>query len=294
MNSYYREGIRYANSEAFAVHIGNPKNVTLYPISHKDAYLHLDIFLKERFAKFGKYQDAIMQSENIMYHSNISAPLNIGLLDPLKVVEKTRAMKVPLESYEGFIRQLIGWREYMHYLYVFHQKDLVSANLPENDRVFRDKTWYNGTTGHTLIDNEIKKAIETGYAHHIVRLMIFMNFFILCGLKPQGIYKWFMEVVSIDAYDWVMTPNIYAMGYFSPMAMSRPYLSTSSYIAKMSNYSKDGKWDVLWDSLFYLFISSKPKRYVGAYARNLGYLKRNPGIVDMGKLYIKQNFIIKH
>ena len=293
MTKYYKEGIEYANSSLFKDHVGNPENVTLYPITHKDAYSHLHRFLKERLNMFGKYQDAILQDEVYMYHSAISPALNIGILDPMKVVSETMKYngKVPIESLEGFIRQVIGWREFMRYLYIFHYEDLISSNIADNNKTFKDTNgWYKGETGILPIDKEIKKALETGYSHHIIRLMVFMNFFILCNVAPQVIQRWFMEVVSIDAYDWVMVSNIYAMGYFTKKAMSKPYISTSSYIIKMSDYKKDGHWDVLWDSLFYKFISSKPTEYVGAYARNLGYWKRNKGIEKTGEDYIRKNF----
>lgn len=293
MNKYYREGIEYSESAMFKSHVGNAANVTLYPITHVDAYIHLGEFLKERLANFGKYQDAILQDEVTMFHSVISPAFNIGLLDPRKVVEISRGYMdvVPMEAFEGFIRQVIGWREYMRYLYVYHYRDLIASNIPDNNMTFQSAGgWYKGETGLVPLDREIKKVLETGYAHHIVRLMVFMNFFILCNLHPRVIYKWFMEVVSIDAYDWVMVSNIYAMGYFTSKAMSRPYISTSSYITKMSDYKKDGVWDVLWDSLFYNFISGKPKKYVGAYSRNLGYYNKNKGISNVGAEYIKKNF----
>jgi deoxyribodipyrimidine photolyase-related protein len=293
MNKYYKEGIEYAESAMFRGHVGNAANVTLYPITHRDAYTHLVVFLKERLGNFGKYQDAILQDEVTMYHAVISPAFNIGLLDPRKVVEICRGYQgvVPMEAFEGFMRQVIGWREYMRYLYVYHYQDLVASNIPDNDRGFKDSNeWYKGETGLVPLDNEIKKALETGYAHHIVRLMVFMNFFILCNLHPKVIYKWFMEVVSIDAYDWIMVSNIYAMGYFTNKAMSRPYISTSSYIVKMSDYKKDGVWDVLWDSLFYNFISGKPKKYVVAYSRNLGYYNKNKGVSVVGAEYIKKHF----
>lgn len=292
VNKYYREGIKFANSDIFKDHVGNPENVTLYPITHKDAMYNFEIFLRERFNNFGTYQDAILKSECILYHSNISATLNAGLLDPKKVVKKIASFKnyVTLESYEGFLRQIIGWREYMRYLYVFNYNKLISYNLPQNNMTFKDsKVWYTGTTGLYPIDTEIRKALDTGYSHHIVRLMIFMNFFILCNVHPQTIYKWFMEVISIDAYDWVMTSNIYAMGFFSPIAMTRPYLSTSAYILRMSDYKKDGKWNLVWDSLFHGFVSTKPKKYIAAYMRNLR--KRDHLNLELGKEYIQNNFV---
>ncbi len=184
--------------------------------------------------------------------------LNIGLLTPLKLVEIYRNYKnkVPLNSYEGFIRQVIGWREYMRYLYNYKYEELIKSNNHNNQKSI-NKSWYNGTTGLLVLDNEIKKAITFGYAHHIIRLMVFLNYLLLAEIKPYDIYKWFMEVVSIDAYDWVMISNIYSMGYFSSIGMKRPYLSSSNYILKMSNYKKDGKWDEDWTKKFWKFVESR-------------------------------------
>ena len=268
MNKYYAEGIAFSQSQTFKGHVGEPENVVLYPITSKDAWLGVDLFVKERLGHFGRYQDAILKNEGVLYHANISAALNIGLLDPLGVVERAGRKRVGVASYEGFVRQVIGWREYMRYLYVFHYKELVGGNVAGN-RAKVGREWWTGTTGLAPIDNEIGKALKTGYAHHIVRLMMFMNVLILSNVAPAEIYKWFMEVVSIDAYDWVMVGNIYGMGYFTNRFMSRPYLSTSAYIVKMSDYKRDGVWDVKWDGLFRSFIGKKPVAYVGAYRARL-------------------------
>lgn len=106
------------------------------------------------------------------------------------------------------------------------------------------------------MDLEIKKALKTGYAHHIIRLMIFLNAFKLMYIHPEDIYKWFMEIVSIDAYDWVMKSNIYCMGYYYENAMTKPYISSSNYILKMSNYKKED-WVNIWNALFYGYLHRK-------------------------------------
>jgi deoxyribodipyrimidine photolyase-related protein len=269
---YYEEAINYTQS-MFNDHYGNPKSVYIYPISSKDAYSQFRTFLKQKLPNFGKYQDAILQNYHVLNHSFCSAYLNIGLVDPNILVkltmnhyEKYKA-NIELNNLEGFIRQVIGWREYMRFLYMYHYDDMTKSNVPRNNIIPEKSTWYNAKTGILPIDNEIRKAVDIGYAHHIVRLMFFLNFFILNNIHPHFIYTWFMEVVSIDAYDWVMVPNIYAMGYFYPHAMSRPYLCSSNYITKMSDYKRDGKWDVLWDKLYHKFVNTKPKKYTAYYKR---------------------------
>lgn len=269
---YYKEAISYANSDSFKKHVGRPslENMRLYPISSKDSYKAYRHFLDDHFKYFGEYQDAIQQHNPFMHHAIISPMLNIGLLNPIKLVNIVRdyESKIPINAFEGFVRQVIGWREYMRYLYLYKYKDLEQSNNFKNDKEL-DYSWYTATTGLNPIDNEIKKALEYGYAHHIVRLMVFLNFFIINEIDPKQIYKWFMEVVSIDAYDWVMIPNIYSMGHFSSIGMRRPYLSSSNYITKMSDYKRDGKWDEVWDHKYRSFVVS---RKVGFY---MGSVKKH-------------------
>lgn len=269
---YYALGKAYAESDMFDGHIGTPEKVDIYPITHREAYKHLDIFLRDKFQHFGKYQDAMVENNPVLFHSFISALLNCGLLCPRKILQRVMAKEdnVPIEALEGFVRQLIGWREFERFLYVFRYKDIIASNLPENKKSFKNwKDWTDGTTGILPLDKEIKKAMTYGYAHHIVRLMIFMNFMILCELKPSEMYRWFMEVVCMDAYSWVMISNIYTMGYFWNRAMTKPYLSSSRYVLKMSDYKKDGYWEDIWTGLYKRFVSTKPDKYVFFYKRTV-------------------------
>jgi len=266
---YYKEAIDYSKKPFFKSSVGNPtlETIRFYPITSKDALQAYYYFLNNNLDKFGTFQDVIRDNNPFNYHSIISPMLNIGLLTPLKLVEiyKNYFNKVSLNSYEGFIRQVIGWREYMRYLYNYKYNELITSNNHNNQNSI-DKSWYSATTGNLVIDNEIKKAITYGYSHHIIRLMVFLNYLLLAEVKPTDIYKWFMEVVSIDAYDWVMVSNIYSMGYFSSIGMKRPYLSSSNYILKMSNYKKDGKWDEDWTDKFRKFVKS---RKINFYLRSI-------------------------
>jgi deoxyribodipyrimidine photolyase-related protein len=265
-NKYYEEAILY--SQKFKNHIGSPtlETLGLYPISSIDAYNSYEFFLNIHIKFFGLYQDVIQSSNAFMYHSIISPMLNNGLLTPLKLIQIIRKYehKIDIKDYEGFIRQIIGWREYMRFLYLYKYNELLTNSFNNDKRL--GKEWYTATTGLYVIDNEISKAIKYGYSHHIIRLMIFLNFMILSEIRPDDIYKWFMEVISIDAYDWVMISNIYSMGYFSKIGMRRPYLSSSNYIIKMSNYKKDGKWDIIWDEKFRNFVKS---RKINFYLRSI-------------------------
>jgi deoxyribodipyrimidine photolyase-related protein len=294
LNDYYREAIDYVD-KTFVGHYGNTSNVQQYPITNQQAKQRFNSFLKDAFGMFGKYEDAVMKEDPFMYHSVISPMLNTGLLNPREIIDitvsyyKQHKDKIPLASFEGFIRQVIGWRFMMQSMYIFRYNDLYNSNLPNNKNKFRDyKIWYTGNTGIVPLDEEIKKAQEYGYAHHIVRLMIFMNFFILCELHPYEIYKWFMEVVSLDAYSWVMISNVYAMGYFYPKMMTKPYISTSNYVVKMTNYKKDGHWDVIWDALYHDFLRKKPKEYTFFYKRTF---KDDPNMKKIAEDFKHKYFV---
>lgn len=259
-----------------------PKHKIMPPTTFQEARTALHSFLKNSLKHFGPYQDAISKSETYLYHANISAALNIGILTPQQVVKETLTFiskhQVPMNSLEGFLRQVIGWREYMYYIYITYAPQLYKANHWNNNlRIKNWKPFFTGNTTIDVLDNEIKKAQETGYAHHIVRLMIFLNFFVLMKIHPHDIVHWFMSVCSIDAYPWVMWSNIIAMGWFHPQFMRKPYISTEAYILKMSDYKKPEC--KIWRSLFYEFLYSNKSKLTGSskiYLRNLTYFENLP------------------
>lgn len=290
---YYKEAIEYTNKHFNHYH-GECELLRTFPINSNDAKISFENFLQQSLKNFGKYEDAVMTDDPFMYHSVISPLLNIGVLTPSYIIKRTlqyyeneNKETIPMSSLEGFIRQVIGWRFFMQTLYIYKHDELIKFNTPNNKLTFKnEKDWYNGTTGILPVDEEIKKIKKYGYAHHIVRLMILMNFFILCNLHPYEIYRWFMEVVSLDAYSWVMISNIYAMGYFYPQIMSKPYISSSNYILKMTNYKKDGHWNIIWDALYHKFLKDKPTLYTFFYKRTFK---------DNSKMHkIADDFITKH
>lgn len=183
-----------------------------------------------------------------------------------------------MNSLEGFVRQVIGWREYMRFIYEADTASIYKA-LGKKDETHQLKRtgWYDASTGIHPIDVEIAKVQTHSWSHHIVRLMVFLNFLKLAEYSAYTIYKWFSEMVSLDAYEWVMTTNIVAMGYFSSKYMQKPYISTSNYIIKMSNYPAKPEWTDLWDALFYTYLHNhKQQLRAGAaiYLRNLAYFER--------------------
>ncbi len=242
----------------FSENLGNLDMFPLYPNTFESAEIWLDQFLETRFHEFGPYEDAIVQNEHFLNHSILTPMLNVGLLTPAQVIQKTMEFAdsngVPLNSLEGFIRQIIGWREFMRGMYEVRGSEQRTTNYWGFTRKI-PASFYDGTTGITPIDITIKKTLETGYCHHIERLMVLGNFMVLCEFDPDEVYRWFMELF-IDAYDWVMVPNVYGMSQFADggLLSTKPYISGSNYLMKMSDYQK-GDWQETWDALFWRFMN---------------------------------------
>lgn len=244
----------------------------IFPYTHKEAKEWLIRFLDQRFKDFGKYQDAISSKNSFIFHSCISPMVNLGLLQPDQIVTELKKYKskVPINSFEGFVRQLLGWREYQRYIYLYQYQSPFPNYFSQKGTL--SKHWYDATTNVAPVDAAIKTAFKYGYLHHIERLMVMGNFMTLCRIKPEEQYKWFMEF-SLDSYDWVMYQNILMISYADGgYTMRKPYLSSSNYILKMSNYSKKESWTDLWSALFYLFLVDKEKELSKTvYIRNLSY-----------------------
>ena len=169
------------------------------------------------------------------------------------VLTHARETNIPLNSLEGFVRQLIGWREFMRETYSDLGVTMRTSNHWSHHRRI-PQSFYTGETGIEPIDDVIQRVLKTGYCHHIERLMTLGGFMFLCEFHPDEIYRWFMEMF-VDSYDWVMTPNVYAMSQHADggLITTKPYFSGSSYIRKMSNYSK-GPWCQVWDALYWRWI----------------------------------------
>lgn len=230
----------------------------VYPVTHADAQSWLNTFLVERLNGFGTYEDAMVVRAPVLHHSVLTPLLNTGLLTPQHVLDAVldyaATHKVALNDLEGFIRQLIGWREFMRLMYVQIGRSQRTANFWAHERPV-PQAFYTATTGVDPVDHVIQRVLDGAYAHHIERLMVLGNFMLLCGLHPDGVYRWFMEMF-IDAYDWVMVPNVYGMSQFADggWLCTKPYISGSNYIRKMSDF-KTGPWCAIWDGLFWSFIA---------------------------------------
>ena len=271
-----------------------PKSITassiLFPITRKTSLQWLENFCQNRFDNFGKYEDSIdagqqnnkdnnsRQPRNFLFHSCITPMLNIGLITPQDVLsiitqyynkhKSIAKSKIDISNYEGFVRQIIGWREYQRYIYQYAGASMRGGNYFNNSRKLTPE-WYNGTTDIKPVDDAIKMAVNDGYIHHILRLMVVGNFMNLVGLHPDEVYKWFMEF-ALDSYDWVMVGNVYSMALWADggITMRKPYISGDGYIMKMSNYSK-GDWNGKWNAVFHHFIDRNSKQLEKTYYNGL-------------------------
>ncbi len=259
-----KEAINYVERR-FPDNPGKTENFA-YPVTRRQALAWLDRFLEERFADFGAYEDAISRNHRVLFHSVLTPVLNIGLLGPEEVVQRAlrhaEQGKVPLNSLEGFIRQIIGWREFMAGIYRHRGVEIRNANHWKLRRKM-PRAFYDASTGIPPVDDVIRKVLDHGWCHHIERLMVAGNFMLLCRIRPDEVYRWFMELF-VDAYDWVMVPNVYGMSQFADGGTftTKPYLSGSNYIRKMSYYSK-GEWCEIWDGLFWSFIGDHLEFFAG-------------------------------
>lgn len=236
-----------------------------YPTTFTEAKKALNDFLEKRFLLFGDYEDAISKNEVFLFHSILTPALNIGLLNPdfvvKRAIEFAAENDIPLNSLEGFLRQIIGWREFMRIVYLREGVKQRNSNSWSFHRTIPESFWI-GNTGIEPVDDSIKKVLEHSYVHHIERLMVLGNIMMLCEFHPNEVYNWFMELF-IDSYDWVMVPNVYGMSQNADNGLitTKPYISGSNYIRKMSNYKK-GDWCEIWDALYWRFIYKYKDRFL--------------------------------
>lgn len=270
------------------------------PITFNEIRWFVNDFIKRKISKFGDYEDAISENVLVGNHSLLSAVLNIGMITPIKLINKVKTLekqknfKNMFPSIEGFVRQIIGWREYMHYVYIFEYKNLVTNDLKHKNRI---KNFDNIITDIKIIDDTLQKVYKTGWTHHIERLMILGNYFMLCEVNPDDVYKFFYQYVCLDSYDWVMVGNVYGMSQFASKVKicSKPYFCSSNYLLKMSDYKK-GEWCYLLDSLFYRFIKRHYDLLKSNYSTSMltAIYDKNKNKEEMIKFadkYIKNKFV---
>lgn len=278
LNEWVKEARAYVERK-FSDHYGESSSSFSYPVDFAGARTWFRRFLETRFEEFGLYEDAMVKKELILHHSVLSPLLNTGLLSPDFVLKETLQYAgkhdIPLNSLEGFIRQLIGWREFVRGVYEASGSRERTCNFFRFNRKIPSSFW-NATTGIEPLDTVIRRILETGYCHHIERLMLLGNFMVLCEFDPDEVYRWFMEMF-IDAYDWVMVPNVYGMSQFADggLLATKPYISGSNYVMKMSDFEKGG-WQEIWDALFWRFMD-----------RHRSFFLKNPRLGMLVKTFDK-------
>lgn len=258
-DKYYKEAVEYIN-KYFPLNYGDTNN-WIYPIDTGSAIKFVKNFMLKRLGLFGPYQDAVDINNPFLFHSVLSPMMNIGILPDYIVVDMVNKYylshkNIPLSSYEGFIRQVIGWRNYVYSIYLL-EPNMYNNNYLSHTKKINNNYWL-GNTGIDPIDHIIHNIIKYSYTHHIERLMYLGNWFLINQKDPKEVHRIFMEW-TIDAYDWVMVPNIMGMSQYADggKIMSRIYFSSSNYIHKMSNFkiNKNTLWSKIWDAIYYHFIN---------------------------------------
>ncbi len=274
----------------FADHFGDVDNFW-FGVTRQHAEAAFKHFIASALANFGAYQDAMLTGQKYLYHSVISLYLNVGLLDPLtmcKMVEEAYLNgSVPLNSAEGFIRQIIGWREYIRGIYWLKMPGYEANNFFDTKRPLPDFYW-SGETDMRCMSEAIGQTKSDAYAHHIQRLMVTGNFALLIGANPSEVHEWYLTVYA-DAFEWVEMPNTIGMSQFADGGLlgSKPYISSGNYISKMSNYCSECKYNVKektgegacpFNSLYWHFLD-----------RNSHKLKGNPRLGPVYRTWERMN-----
>lgn len=243
-------------------------------MTRKQALESLEHFIATALPDFGQYQDAMVAGQDYLYHSSLSLCLNLGLLNPVEVCKAAEDAyargDAPINSVEGFIRQIIGWREYIRGMYWWDMPKFAERNALNATRSLPDFYW-TGDTDMRCLSESVRQTKREAYAHHIQRLMVLGNFALIAGVDPAQVSDWFL-VVYFDAYEWVELPNVVGMSQFADggMIASKPYASSGAYIDRMSDYCGKCRYDVKqktgpeacpFNALYWHFLARHEKRF---------------------------------
>ena len=267
-------------AQRFSTHPGVAQQLWL-PTQREDALSWLQAFVEQRLVGFGTFEDALSQRSATLFHSALSPLLNLGLLTPGEVlgavVDASAQRGVPLNDLEGFVRQLVGWREFVRGVYERFGQSMQAHNRRAHTRRLTHH-WHDATTGIAPLDAAIRHQLDLGFTHHINRLMVVANLMNLCEIQPTGVYDYFM-CYYLDAYDWVMVPNVYGMGLTSDDGVfaTKPYVCGSNYLLKMSDFPR-GDWCDVLDGLYWRFVERNKAEYRAnpRLSLSLGHLQRLP------------------
>ena len=243
----------------FPTNLGDP-DLSFYPVTHEEAKSALHFFVQNNLSLFGPYQDAFSTAAPYVFHSNLSTALNVGLLTPMQVIDEVlkhyQEGKVAIESAEGFLRQVIGWREFIRAVY---ERSGVQQRCT-NAMNHQFKLDWEHIGNAAFLQHTSQKIEQHAYAHHIERLMLLGNFFFLSEIHPDEVYRFFMSNF-MDAYDWVMVPNVYGMSQYADggLMTTKPYFSGSNYLKKQG-LKIDADGAALFDALFWNFVDKHQER----------------------------------
>lgn len=275
-------------SARFSNHFGDLEPFW-FAVTRTDAQRAADHFMREMLPHFGDYQDAMVRGQRFLFHSVLSPMINVGLLDPLALCQQAQAEyeaeRAPLNAVEGFIRQIIGWREFVRGIYWLKGPEYLSSNALGATRPLPAMYW-SGQTNMTCMAEAIGQTKEEAYAHHIQRLMVTGNFALLAGVDPHALHEWYLAVYA-DAFEWVEAPNTIGMSQFADGGVlgSKPYAASGAYIDRMSDYCRGCRYDVKarvgpnacpLNALYWDFIARHRKR-----------LEANPRMAQMVRTYDK-------
>jgi deoxyribodipyrimidine photolyase-related protein len=214
-----------------------------WPVTRAEATEALDRFVKERLPGFGDYQDALSSGHETLFHSLLSPAINLGLLSPREVIDRALASDAPLNAVEGFVRQILGWREFVRLVYLSEGPDYPRRNALGATRRLPSFYW-TGDSGMACFDAAVRQTRELAYAHHIQRLMVLGNFALLAGIDPFEVHEWFLTVYA-DAYEWVEAPNVVGMSQFADggVIATKPYAAGAAYIDRMGDHCRGCRYD---------------------------------------------------
>jgi deoxyribodipyrimidine photolyase-related protein len=308
---YLDEAVGYVEKN-FSKHYGIINlNQFIYPINRVESIKWLEYFISNKLDNFGKYEDALSSKIKFGYHSVLSPLTNIGLITPQDIIEKVNTYKTNIASKEGFIRQVIGWREYCYFTYDLYGKYVSTNTLYSLNKYKVPKKVWECSTQIPPIDTILKNVTSNAYSHHIERLMGIGNFLILIETDPKEIYNWF-QTMYIDAYDVFMVPNVYGMLSYGKLTesahmMTRPYFASSNYLMKMSDYKSElcveinntkYKWDTIMNALYWSHIHKYSNEFKKIYATASGVARwekfhntKQNELIELAKLY--KNWIHK-
>ena len=279
-----------------------------YPISRNQSLEQLEYFCEHLLIHFGDYQDAMHTDNYYLFHSKISFAMNTKMISPKEIIEKVletyraRQGEIDISQVEGFIRQILGWREYMRGMYWMLMPNYKKENYLENKNKLPDFFW-TGSTKMNCLKNAVNNSLENGYAHHIQRLMITGNFALLTQIHPDEIDAWYLGIY-VDAIEWVQLPNTRGMSQFADggKIATKPYVSSGSYISKMSNYcdtcfyKKNKKFEdnaCPFNTLYWNFLDEKQAQLSGLFRMKMMYsLLNKMSSEERAKIKEKANHII--